>query len=34
VVLGSPAGTLKSRMHRARLVLMGALQGEVETGEV
>ncbi len=34
VVLGSPAGTLKSRMHRARLALMGALQGEVETGEV
>ena len=34
VVLGSPAGTLKSRMHRARRALMGALQGEVETGEV
>lgn len=34
VVLGSPAGTLKSRMHRARLALMGALQGEVQTGEV
>ena len=34
VVLGSPAGTLKSRMHRARGLLMHALEGEVETGEV
>jgi RNA polymerase sigma-70 factor (ECF subfamily) len=34
VVLGSPAGTLKSRMHRARRFLMEALEGEVETGEV
>ncbi len=34
VVLGSPAGTLKSRMHRARSFLMQALEGEVETGEV
>ena len=33
-VLGSPAGTLKSRMHRARRSLMEALGGEVETGEV
>jgi len=34
VVVGSPAGTLKSRMHRARGLLMRALEGEVETGEV
>lgn len=34
VVVGSPTGTLKSRMHRARSLLMRALEGEVETGEV
>ena len=33
-VLGTASGTLKSRMHRARGVLMAALEGEVETGEV
>jgi RNA polymerase sigma-70 factor (ECF subfamily) len=33
-VLRTPTGTLKSRMHRARGVLMQALEGEVETGEV
>lgn len=33
-VLGAPAGTLKSRMHRARRALVDALEGEEETGEV
>jgi RNA polymerase sigma-70 factor (ECF subfamily) len=33
-VLGVPAGTLKSRMHRARGVLVAALEGEERTGEV
>jgi RNA polymerase sigma-70 factor (ECF subfamily) len=34
VVLSTSAGTLKSRMHRARRVLMDALGEEAETGEV
>lgn len=34
VVLGAPSGTLKSRMHRARRLLMDALDGEERTGEM
>jgi RNA polymerase sigma-70 factor (ECF subfamily) len=33
-VLGSPAGTLKSRMHRARRALVEALEGRENAGEV
>ena len=33
-VLGAPTGTLKSRMHRARRLLVEALEGKEETGEV
>jgi RNA polymerase sigma-70 factor (ECF subfamily) len=33
-VLGAPIGTLKSRMHRARRVLVDELEGEERTGEV
>jgi RNA polymerase sigma-70 factor (ECF subfamily) len=33
-VIGAPTGTLKSRMHRARRVLMEALEGKERTGEV
>jgi DNA-directed RNA polymerase specialized sigma24 family protein len=33
-VLRAPTGTLKSRMHRARRVLMDALGGEERAGEV
>lgn len=33
-VLGVPRGTLKSRMHRARAMLVASLEGEERAGEV